>query len=254
MERMRKPFQGVTNIIKFNWHFYVLAGTLVLFFLTVNTFLDHQYLFYLNILCVLVALPVLTSLFVSFYIYDLSNLYSFDWLDALNINTTGKNLNINSGFDETSILLSAKYPNAELDVFDFYEPARHTEISISRARNANPPYKGTMRISTSNLPTPQDWADNIFVIFSAHEIRNDAERINFFKELNRAAKQSGKIIVTEHLRDAANFFAYSIGFFHFLPRSTWNETFNSAGLRVCSEMKITPFITTFILKKNGTAS
>lgn len=254
MERTRKPFQGVTNIVKFNWHFYLLAGVLVLLILAFNNYSNHQYLFYVNILCLLLTVPVMLSLLVSFYVYDLSNLYSFDWLDNLNIDPLGKILNVNAGFDETSLLLSQKYPNSELHAFDFYDPKKHTEISIKRARDAYPPYKGTIQISTSSLPIQENSADNIFVIFSAHEIRNDAERIKFFKELNRAAKHSGKIIVTEHLRDVSNFLAYTIGIFHFLPTSSWCKTFDSAGLRICDEIKITPFITTFILEKNGTAS
>ena len=26
MENLRKPFQGILNIVRFNWHFYVLAA------------------------------------------------------------------------------------------------------------------------------------------------------------------------------------------------------------------------------------
>ncbi len=66
--------------------------------------------------------------------------------------------------------------------------------------------------------------------------------------------KTGKIIVTEHLQDRANFLAYNIGFFHFHSRTTWLNTFQSAGLNVADEIKVTPFITTFILDKNGTAS
>jgi ubiquinone/menaquinone biosynthesis C-methylase UbiE len=94
----------------------------------------------------------------------------------------------------------------------------------------------------------------IFAILSAHEIRNDEERNSFFKELRRALTATGQIIVTEHLRDTANLLAYNIGFFHFHSKKTWLNTFHSAGLSVASEIKITPFITTFILDKNGTAS
>ena len=215
MERTRKPFQGITNIVRFNWHFYLLAGVLGLSILAFDYYLNHQYFLYASILCLLVVVPVLLSLLASFYVYDLSNLYRLDWLDKLNIAPKGRILNINAGFDETSVLLSEKYPDSELHVLDFYDPGKHTEISIRRARNAYPPYEGTTQISTSDLLLQQDSADSIFVIFSAHEIRNDVERVNFFEELNRVAKQSGKIIVTEHLRDVSNFLAYTIGAFHF---------------------------------------
>ena len=59
------------------------------------------------------------SLLVSWYVYDLSNLYKLSWLFPNNDNI--KIVNIHAGFDETSVLLSAKFPNAELIVFDFYD-------------------------------------------------------------------------------------------------------------------------------------
>ena len=64
----------------------------------------------------------------------------------------------------------------------------------------------------------------------------------------------GQVIVTEHLRDTANFIAYNIGFLHFHSKETWLQTFRNAGFKVFQEIKITPFISTFILTKNGIAS
>jgi hypothetical protein len=60
--------------------------------------------------------------------------------------------------------------------------------------------------------------------------------------------------VTEHLRDPANFLAYTIGFLHFHSRRTWLDTFQSAGLRVEREVKTTPFVTTFFLAKDGNSA
>lgn len=89
------------------------------------------------------------------------------------------------------------------------------------------------------------------MILSAHEIRNEIERIELFKELNRVIKLNGQIYVTEHLRDFPNFLAYNIGFFHFHTKSSWLKTFNDANLKIRQEIKLTPFISTFILYKNG---
>ena len=106
---------------------------------------------------------------------------NLSWLDKFIPNENKIIININAGFDETSELLQAKYPNAALEVFDFYDPAKHTEVSIKRARKAYPPYKGTKQIITSSLPLQNNSVDNIFVIaFSAHEIRNDEDRITIF--------------------------------------------------------------------------
>ena len=254
MAGIRKPFQGITNIVRFNWHFYLLAAVAVLLVLIFHHSLNDPYRFYTNILCILIIGTTLISLLVSFFVYDLSGLYTFNWLDKIKMNLTGKIININAGFDETSVLLHSKYPGSELQVFDFYDSEKHTEVSIKRARNAYPPYKNTKLISTSLLPLQDSSADNIFVILAAHEIRSDEERVEFFKEIHRVVKHPGKVIVTEHLRDFSNFLAYNIGFFHFLSKSSWLRTFKNANLRISEQVKITPFITTFILETNGASS
>ncbi len=252
MESVRKPFQGVTNIIRFNWHFYVMSVGIVLLLLLSNMYLNSQFRFYSNLLCILVVVPTVISLLVSAYVYDFSNLYTLDWLKNFCIEPGGMNVNINAGFDETSFLLASKYPDSTLVVYDFYDAEKHTEVSIERARRAYPPYAGISKISTASLPLNESVVDTIFLIFAAHEIRNDQERVIFFKELRRCLKPSGKIVVTEHLRNWPNFLAYNIGFFHFLSKASWLKTFSDAGLGLVAENKITPFISTFILTKNGT--
>ncbi|MEO6135516.1 MAG: methyltransferase domain-containing protein [Ginsengibacter sp.] len=254
MGKIRKPFQGTWNIIRFNWHFYTLsiAAIVVLFLLSKSTNATVSTASF--ILLFFVIALTLVSLAVSSYVYDFSNLYTLDWLDKIHFSDKEKIVNIHAGFDETSELIQNKFPYAELLVFDFYDPVKHPEVSIKRARMAYPPYPNTQPISTNHLPLMDDSTDRIFNILSAHEIRNDMERVNFFKELKRVLNSSGQIIVTEHLRDVFNFFAYNIGFFHFHSRATWLRTFQQSELQVVKEIKITPFITTFILKNNGTTS
>jgi SAM-dependent methyltransferase len=254
MATLRKPFQGIKNVIRFNWHFYVFAmGFLALLF-----FFSFQLRSPFNIFALVVAaLLIITtsiSLLVSFYVYDRSELYTLSWLEEYNLSSYSEIVNIHAGFDETSELLQTKFKTSHLQVFDFYDPVKHTEISIKRARKAYPPFPNTKQISTDVLPLADDSIDVVFLILTAHEIRNETERILFFKELNRVLKSKGKIIVTEHLRDPANFFAYTIGFFHFHSRKTWNRTFREAGFSVKMELKITPFISTFMLEKNGNTS
>ena len=206
-----------------------------------------QTIFYF--LAIALFAPVAISLMASFYVYDLSDLYKLSWASK-----TGNEkliVNINAGFDETSELLKSKFNNAELVALDFYDPIKHTEISIKRARKAYPPYPNTQHITTNNLELADNIADKIFVILSAHEIRNADERILFFKELKRIVKPEGEIIVTEHLRDIPNFLAYNIGFFHFYSKNNWLKTFEKSGFQINQEKKITPFISTFILGKNG---
>ena len=108
-----------------------------------------------------------------------------------------------------------------------------------------------MQINTNHIPLANHAVDRIFVILSAHEIRNEVERMMFFKELSRVIKPSGKIFIIEHLRDAANFLAYTIGFFHFYSKASWCSIFKNADLMIEKEIKHTPFISIFILQKYG---
>jgi ubiquinone/menaquinone biosynthesis C-methylase UbiE len=250
---IRKPYQGIYNIIRFNWHFYALSVFFVVLVLIAKYYFN-SFSIAADILVLLIACTVFISLSVSYYIYDLSDLYTLSWLD--NLKKPGKEIiiNIHAGFDETSQLLKNKFATAELQVADFYDPTKHTEVSIKRARKAYPAFPKTQQVNTGNLPMQDNSADKVFAILSAHEIRNEKERIAFFNELRRILKPSGEIVVTEHLRDTANFLAYNFGFFHFYSKSTWLHTFRSAKLTVSRQVKITPFITTFILEKNATAS
>ncbi|MEO6819220.1 MAG: methyltransferase domain-containing protein [Ginsengibacter sp.] len=251
MALIRKPFQGTWNIIRFNWHFYalsILSVVILIGLAGINNAIIH---FLAVFLLFIIIVTTLISLAVSYYVYDFSDLYKLSWLDKAHFDQNDQLVNINAGFDETSILLNKKFSKCDLSVFDFYDPVKHTEVSIKRARKAYPSFPNTRQISTSSLPLADNSTDKIFLILSAHEIRDTKERILFFKEVKRILRKNGKIIVTEHLRDTVNFLAYNIGFFHFHSKSTWYKTFHGSGLKVANEIKVTPFITTFILEKDG---
>ena len=192
------------------------------------------------------------SLLASHYVYDLSGLYKLEWLNLPK--KMEVLVNVNAGFDETSAFLKEKCNPKELIALDFYDPAKHTEVSIKRARAAYPPYPGTLSTATTQLPLEDVRADAICAIFAAHEIRDPAERTAFFRELNRILQPGGRVIVTEHLRDLPNFLVYNIGFLHFHSKKAWLHTFSEAGLRVQHEEKLTPFISTFTLTKHDATS
>jgi len=249
MERIRTPFQGISNIIRFNWHFYVIAFVGSIALMIAGFYFPGNVQLSAYVLCGLIILSTVISLMVSYYVYDRSGLYRFSWLKPF---VTGKEpaiANINAGFDETSPILQHLFPDAILHVFDFYDPDKHTEISIKRARAAYPSYPATQPITTDHLPLDNGSVDLIFLIFAAHEIRNDEERALFFKELHRKLENDGRIIIVEHLRDAANFLAYNIGFFHFHSLSTWRKTFARSGFTISNIKKINPFVSLLILEK-----
>lgn len=250
MEVRRKAFQGVSNIIRFNWHFYVAAVIVFVVLILLKSQFSESIQTALIVGITIAILTIFISLLVSFYIYDLSDLYQLNWIKNAD---NHKILNINAGFDETSEIIENKFPQAVITICDFYDPIKHTEVSIKRARQAYPPNPKTIYVQTNQLPFADNTFDNSLAILAAHEIRDFNERIVFFKELRRITKPSGQILVTEHLRDRINFLAFTIGFLHFHSRKTWLATFEQAGLILKQEIKTTPFITTFILTKNGNA-
>ena len=211
---IRKPFQGITNIVRFNWHFYVLGVAFIGVLHIVKPLAADALHPVIGLTGLLVLLSLVISLAVSLYVYDLSGLYKFDWL-PLSISSNATVVNINAGFDETSFILREKYPSIGLAVLDFYDPKKHTEVSIKRARKAYAIYPGTKAIRTSAIALEPRSVDSIFCILSAHEIRSSSERKLFFQQLAGALKKDGQIVVVEHLRDVANFLAYNIGFFSF---------------------------------------
>ena len=247
----RKPFQGVLNVMKFNWTFYA-TSLLIIFCLQICTFLlNSQIVFYYQLVSFFVFLITFLSLLITYIVYDYSNLYTLNYLNFLNIKPTDSLVNINAGFDEFSFIISDKFKTKNLIVFDFYNPDEHTEISIERARKVSKIYPNTILIETSKLPLKENSIDFIFLFFAAHEIRNLQERIVFFQEIEKSLKHNGKVIVVEHLRNLQNFIAYTIGFFHFLPKKEWRKTFLSSDLIIKTETKMTPFVSVFILLKNG---
>jgi ubiquinone/menaquinone biosynthesis C-methylase UbiE len=112
-------------------------------------------------------------------------------------------------------------------------------------------YPNTQRIMSNNIPLNNGSVDTIFLLSAAHEIRSQEEKVQFLKECNRICKQNAQIIMVEHLRDFPNFIAFSIGFTHFFSKSTWKKAFNEAGLSSFNETKFTPFMSIFIVQKNG---
>jgi SAM-dependent methyltransferase len=248
----RQAFQGIGNILRFNWHFYVLAILFLAVLYLTKQFAGQNLQICLVVISILLTTSLLLSLLVSFYVYDLSGFYNLNWLQV-ELKTDAQLVNVHSGFDETSALLAGKYPTAALRVFDFYDPCKHTEVSIKRARKKSLAYPGTKTVNTNNLPLSPASVDCIFCILAAHEIRERSERVMFFKQLGKSLKEGGRIVVVEHMRDLPNFIAYTIGAFHFHSSKEWEKTIYLSGLSIEKKQRINPFITAYSLK-NGNAS
>jgi SAM-dependent methyltransferase len=244
MATIRKPFQGLINIICFNWHQYLLA-ILAFWLLAQMEFMFFKLIALVGIVFVLYA--IVASLLVSWYVYDATKLYEWPRLpynkkDELNI------ANVSAGFDESYASLQEHFPLSTIDQLDFYDEDKHTEVSIKRARKMYPPHPSIKPIQTKQLTYNNEHFDYIFIIFAAHEIRSEAERITFFKELKRCLKPNGSIYVIEHIHDVPNTLAYTMGVFHFLTLNDWLSTFKRSGLQY-ERQKINLFINQFKLSK-----
>lgn len=249
MEIARKKFQGVLNILSFNRHFYIGSLlVLTLFVAAFYWFCFSETVFWLVIVAFTYGL--VAPLLVSAYVYDFSGYYNFNWLNQYNLTDASNHVhvNINAGFDETSFILKNKFPNTNLQVFDFYNKSSHTEPAIVRARKVSLTYPNTQQISTSKIELGDATVDVVFLLSAAHEIRNFNEKVVFLKECHRICKPNGQIIMVEHLRDLPNFLAFSIGFTHFFSKHIWIKAFQEAGFTTINQTQFTPFMSVFNCK------
>ncbi len=246
MEVKRRIFQGVLNILSFNRHFYFFGFAIFAALIISYWFFNWPHFIFLLIL-VSFGYGLTMPLIVSAYVYDFSGYYRLDWLKSQlkEADQVKLALNINAGFDETSFIIKAKFPDIDLKVFDFYNAQQHTEPAIKRARKASMIYPGTQQIETNLIPLPDKSVDVIFLLSAIHEIRSHEEKIQFLKECHRVSKVDGKVIMVEHLRDFPNFLAFTIGFTHFFSRTTWKSAIRSAGFSNFTENKFTPFMSVF---------
>ncbi|MBA3935923.1 MAG: methyltransferase domain-containing protein [Planctomycetes bacterium] len=236
------------NVLRFNWRTYGAAVLAVAALGVAAALAGPPWRPWCLLTLAAIVVPSLLSILVTHHVYDRSGLYAFPWLDRPGEGDLETIVTITAGFDETSPALRPRYPRAALRVLDFHDALQRVEPSLRAARLLHPPTPGSERVAPAALPLPSASADRIFVIFAAHEIRDQPTRLAFFRELRRALKPHGRVIVMEHVRDLANVLAYTIGALHFHSRAAWRRAFAGAGLRIDREVACTPFVTTFILE------
>ena len=243
----RTPYQGLLEIFDYNRSFYLrtFAGAMAALLLSVYLALAPRILI---LFAVGVALFwICSSLLVSHYVYDRSKLYSLSWLPGCLSRVPRRWINIHAGIDECSAVIGSMFPGAKGQTIDIYDPRKMTEPSIKRARRAHgvsaPPAE------PQRLPVEDNYVDAAFLIFAAHELRHPEDRVQLLREVARVLHIGGDLVLVEHLRDWANFFAFGPGFLHFFSKRTWVDAVNSAGLTIRLQTAVTPFVHVFVLQK-----
>jgi SAM-dependent methyltransferase len=239
------------QIVRFNWPYYAVAGAAVAAGPAIVSRLPlptwMRYTAYAGL--ALAAMWLVTSLVVSWIVYDRSRLMDWDWvLKALGFSPKSW-INLHAGHDDSSRALIKIFPNAQGRVFDIYDPREMTEPSIAVARRLAREAVPAEPADYRHLPLPRGTVDVAMLLLSAHELRSDEARGALFAELRRVLGPAGRVVVAEHLRDWANFFAFGPGFLHFHSRRTWLRCFSKHRFDVHREFSITPFVRVFVLRR-----
>ncbi len=249
-KEVRHPFHGALQILRFNGPFYAAAiavGSTGLFaMLFVPGAIARA------VIVVVVVPPILwafASLAVSHYVYDRSEVSTLKWLAAACPGVPRSWLLLHAGLDEWSGRLRELFPASEGLVLDFYDRHEMSEASIDRARREQPASTRSRSVSWRSLPVDDGIHDAVFLIFAAHEFRREKSREQLFREIHRVLKESGRVILVEHLRDVPNFLAFGPGFLHFLPRSTWVRLARKTQLAIETEFTVTPFVRVVGMRK-----
>ena len=247
----RAKYAGVLSILKYNWHFYAasLCALITIAALLWLQPLPHIWEALLISAAALTAFWSLSSLLVSYYVYDYRGVTRWNWIpDTLSF-PPRRWLNIHAGLDQSTLILTQFFPNTRYMVVDIYDPHEMTEPSIARARRLDPSSYPAVASKLDALPLPDCDRDTLFLLFAAHEIRQPARRTKFFLESARVLSNPGQLLLVEHVRDWRNFVAFGPGFLHFHSRQEWLRLAHDAGLTVEREDRVTPFVRSFLMTR-----
>jgi SAM-dependent methyltransferase len=244
----RGPYQGVAQILVFNWRMYVGAAAAACMALAVWPVVDMWVHAALLLFVVSAGFWMVASVAVSHYVYDCSGLYDFNWLFKELAATPKRWINIHAGLDETSELLEEVFAGAEGMTVDIFDAGAMTERSIYEARKRTDTTTA-IEARYDALPFSDGRFDAAFLIFAAHELRRHEERVRMFSEVARVLKPAGELVLMEHMRGGWNFASFGPGALHFFSRRAWLKAVREAGCEVQREFTRTPFVRVLILRR-----
>lgn len=251
----RTRFQGVRQVLTFNWPAYSIAGVVLIFGIVVCATRTGSGALQIAAASIVIGFAYfsLMSLAVSHWVYDRAGIYSFQWMPPFVASREARWINVHAGLDDTTCALEDRMSTPPVAVLDIFRPDILTERSIARARSRRDFDSRSKPADPEYLPLDDACCNVAFVAFTAHEIRTRELRAAFFRELRRVIAPDGNIVLVEHLRDSPNFFAFGPGILHFFSHRTWLQTFSAAGLRVRVRIHLTPFVSAFVLSSTPIA-
>lgn len=252
--KKRAPFQGVRQIARYNARFYLAAPLvcIALFSMAKNRVVPRKAGVLLNAGGAFSAWWTISSLLVSHWVYDRSPLYEWRWIEFFLGHTPKCWANLHCGLDESSPALRELFSESSAESLDFFDPNFMSEPAIAIARREQKfiaADDSDVSINFRKFPHCDNCLDTIFLIFSAHEIRDAKLRVQFFKEIHRVLQSGGRVLLVEHPRDFANFVAFGPGFFHFYSRTHWRNLARETGFAILREDTLTPFVRVWLLTK-----
>src|SRR5690606_14150370 len=136
----------------------------------------------------------LASLLASWWIYDLSPLRRWDWLQELAPAAGKRWVYVHTGLDECEYRLRAEQDRDQGVILDTYSPATMTEpsIRIARAETASS-RKPDACCRWDAWPVRQGKFNICYFILAAHELRQREQRRNLFREAARSLAAGGQL-------------------------------------------------------------
>ncbi len=241
----RIPFHGTRQILRFNWPFYAIAasalgvGAVALRARRWPPVIERG----AQLGLAAGAWWSVASVAVSWWVYDASPLYKWDWLRAYFSANPRDWATFHAGVDDATPTLRELF-GSKGAAYDFFDDSVMVEPSIHRARAISRPDVAPIAVDFRALDIESDSLDAAFVMLAAHELREAADRERLFAELRRVLRTGGTLVVAEHVRDAANFAAFGPGAFHFFPVEEWRRL--GEQFETVEEFAITPFVRVWV--------
>jgi SAM-dependent methyltransferase len=220
-----------TKVIRFNWPKYLSPLAIATAAVVADEAGAPGWIRYpLWAVFILGGFWTVTSIAATWWVYDHSKVYE---RLAAGLPDVGEWAAVHAGFDDSVPALRAAIGRP---------PTIVAEIAISPGASLRRARKLSQRSRADGLSLTASSLDSIFVTFAAHEVRDTAGQRALFTALQRALRPGGRLIVTEHSRDAANFAVYGPGALHFQPFATWHARAGEADLTEANHMSLTPFV------------